>query len=92
VNTPELRFPCPEARKAEVVDGACRRLRAAGARVTTIDGARVDTEDGWWLLRASNTQPVLVARCEAHSADGLDRIKRAMVEQLRLSGLEPPPF
>ncbi|MEC8794558.1 MAG: phosphomannomutase, partial [Pseudomonadota bacterium] len=44
-------------------------------QVNDIDGVRVSTDDGWWLLRASNTQNVLVARCEAADAAGLDRLK-----------------
>jgi phosphomannomutase len=53
---------------------------------------RVKTPDGWWLLRASNTQDVLVARCEAQTQDGLDRLKAILVEQLVASGIEPPSF
>src|SRR3546814_14577758 len=65
VNTPELRFPCPEARKFAVVAEVRDRLAAAGADVDGIDGVRVKTAAGWWLLRASNTQTVPVARSEA---------------------------
>ena len=93
INTPELRFPCPEARKFEVPAVAARRLSAAGAEVNAIDGVRVATEDGWWLLRASNTQDALVARCEAHAGAGqagLDRLKAALTAELRASGVEPP--
>ena len=50
------------------------------------------TDDGWWLLRASNTQAVLVARCEASSEPGLERLKAALVAQLEASGLEAPDF
>jgi phosphomannomutase len=50
------------------------------------------TEDGWWLLRASNTQAVLVARAEASSEAGLERLKKALVEQLAASGLDAPDF
>ena len=57
-----------------------------------IDGVRVETKDGWWLLRASNTQPVLVARCESASEIGLSRLKDELVNQLCLSGVEPPDF
>ena len=60
--------------------------------MSDIDGVRVLTDDGWWLLRSSNTQDVLVARCEAETADGLQRLKDALVEQVRLSGIEPPSF
>ena len=57
-----------------------------------VDGVRVLTEDGWWLLRASNTQAVLVARCEATSEAGLERLKAGLVEQLTASGLAAPDF
>jgi phosphomannomutase len=60
--------------------------------VADIDGVRVQTEDGWWLLRASNTQAVLVARCEAANEAGLERLKAALSEQLSASGLEAPDF
>ena len=56
VNTPELRFDCPDARKFKVVEEVKARLQKAGAKVNDIDGVRVSTADGWWLLRASNTQ------------------------------------
>jgi phosphomannomutase len=60
--------------------------------MSDIDGVRVNTADGWWLLRASNTQAVLVARCEAKSEEGLERLKQALVAQLEASGLEAPDF
>jgi phosphomannomutase len=90
VNTPELRFPCPEARKFAVVEEVEARLREAGADFSDIDGVRVRSQDGWWLLRASNTQSVLVARCESGSEAGLDRLKDALATALRASGIEPP--
>ena len=93
VNTPELRFDCEEARKAPVVEEVKVRLAAMdGLDVNDIDGVRVRTEDGWWLLRASNTQAVLVARCEAASEAGLERLKAVLVDQLRQSGVAPPDF
>jgi phosphomannomutase len=92
VNTPELRFPCEESRKFAVIGEVAARLRAAGAKMSDIDGVRVQTEDGWWLLRASNTQAVLVARAEAAGAEGLERLKAALVDQLGKSGLAAPDF
>jgi len=92
VNTPELRFPCPEDRKFAVVEEVKARLAATGAEVNDIDGVRVRTKDGWWLLRASNTQDVLVARCEAADAEGLERLKRDLVAQIEKSGLSAPEF
>ncbi|MBV8157338.1 MAG: phosphomannomutase/phosphoglucomutase, partial [Dyella sp.] len=92
VNTPELRFPCDDQRKFAVIEEVALRLKQAGANVADVDGVRVLTREGWWLLRASNTQPVLVARVEAKDAEGLERLKAALVEQLTSSGLEPPDF
>jgi phosphomannomutase len=88
VNTPELRFACSEERKFAVVTEVLDRLRAAGAQVNETDGARVNTPDGWWLLRASNTQDVLVARAEAKSQPALDRLVAQIDEQLAASGVE----
>lgn len=90
VNTPELRFDCDEVRKFEVVDEVKARLLAEGANMSTIDGVRVLTDDGWWLLRASNTQAVLVARCESSTDEGLQRLKGALVNALAQSGIAAP--
>ena len=92
VNTPELRFDCDDARKFAVISEVAARLREQGAKVSEIDGVRVQTADGWWLLRASNTQAVLVARAEASGDEGLERLKHALVEQLAASGLAAPDF
>jgi phosphomannomutase len=92
INTPELRFACDDRRKFVVVEEVAARLKQAGAKVADIDGVRVQTEDGWWLLRPSNTQAVLVARAEATSEAGLERLKAALAEQLQASGLAAPDF
>ena len=92
VNTPEIRFDCPDERKFAVVSEVAGRVVEAGADVETVDGVRVKSRDGWWLLRASNTQAVLVARCEAKTQEGLDRLKRDLRVQLSASGIEPPAF
>ncbi|MGH7071500.1 MAG: phosphomannomutase, partial [Acetobacteraceae bacterium] len=92
VNTPELRFPCPEERKFAIVDEVAKRLKARGARLSDIDGVRVSTADGWWLLRASNTQAVLVARAEARDAAGLERVKEALAAELAQSDVAAPDF
>ncbi|MCW2367562.1 phosphomannomutase [Sphingobium sp. B7D2B] len=91
VNTPELRFQVDESRKFAVIEEVLRRLAESGATIDSTDGARVTTPDGWWLLRASNTQDVLVARAEARDADALDRLLAQVDEQLALSGLERGP-
>jgi phosphomannomutase len=90
VNTPELRFPCPETRKFEVVREVRERLRRRGAEITDIDGVRVTSGEGWWLLRASNTQDVLVARAESDTEAGLVRLKRELAAQLAASGIALP--
>jgi phosphomannomutase len=91
VNTPELRFQVDESRKFAAVEEVLDRVRAAGAEVVDIDGARVTTADGWWLLRASNTQDVLVARAEAADEAGLARLMAEIDEQLALSGIVRGP-
>ena len=88
VNTPELRFQVDESRKFAVIDEVKARLSASGADVDGIDGVRVTTPDGWWLLRASNTQDVLVARAESSDQAGLDRLLADVDAQLAASGLE----
>ncbi len=92
LNTPELRFDCAEDRKFAVVAEVKARLAGQGAKVSDVDGVRVLTEDGWWLLRASNTQAALVARCESQTAEGLERLKLLLAEQLAASGLQAPDF
>jgi phosphomannomutase len=92
VNTPELRFPCSDTRKFAVVDEVRDRLKKSGVAMSDIDGVRVKTDDGWWLLRASNTQAVLVARAEARDEAGLSRLKALLVEQLTASDVAAPKF
>tara|TARA_B110001454_G_scaffold94610_1_gene89936 strand:+ start:385 stop:1767 length:1383 start_codon:yes stop_codon:yes gene_type:complete len=91
VNTPEMRFQVDESRKFAAVDEVLVRLKASGAEVNDTDGARVNTADGWWLLRASNTQDVLVARAEAKDEAGLERLMAQIDEQLGLSGIQRGP-
>ena len=88
VNTPELRFQVDESRKFAVIDEVKTRLSKSGADVNDIDGVRVSTTDGWWLLRASNTQDVLVARAESSDQPGLDRLLAEVDAQLAASGLK----
>jgi phosphomannomutase len=89
INTPEMRFQVSEVRKFPVVQEVLDRLEASGAEVNRTDGARVNTADGWWLLRASNTQDVLVARAEAKDEAGLARLMEQINQQLAASGVEP---
>jgi phosphomannomutase len=92
INTPEVRFDCDDVRKFKVIEEVAARLRQDGASVSETDGVRVLTDDGWWLLRASNTQAVLVARAEAKTEAGLEALKAALVRQLAASGLSAPDF
>jgi len=92
LNTPEIRFPCPEEKKRPAMAELAARLAGSGASFEAIDGVRVSTPDGWWLLRASNTQDVLVARCESGDAAGLERLKRTLAETIAAIGLEVPRF
>ncbi|WP_029012003.1 phosphoglucomutase/phosphomannomutase PgmG [Niveispirillum irakense] len=94
LNTPEVRFQVSEERKFASVEEIKARVKAAAAtsgdEVNDIDGVRVKTKDGWWLLRASNTQDVLVARAEAYSPEGLERLKGFIKAELATSGIEAP--
>ena len=87
VATPELRFPVEEVRKFAIIDEVRDRLSSDGAKVDGTDGVRVSTADGWWLLRASNTQDVLVARAEAGDEAGLERLVAQIDDQLSHSGV-----
>ena len=80
--TPEINVPCPEAAKAEVVQRA-REYFSTRYAVNTLDGVRVNFGDGWGLIRASNTQPVLVTRFEAANAERLAEIKDVMLLPLQ---------
>jgi len=86
-NTPELRFPVEESRKFAAIAEVQARLAQSDADMVAIDGVRVTTPDGWWLLRASNTQEVLTARAESERAEGLERLIGQIDAQLALSGL-----
>src|SRR4051794_27821249 len=88
VATPEMRFQVDEVRKFAIVDEVRDRLSSEGARVDATDGVRVSTPDGWWLLRASNTQDVLVARAEAKHEAGVERLVAQIDDQLAKSGVQ----
>lgn len=85
--TPEIRVRVAEADKAAIVAAVAARVAEAGARVDTTDGIRVSTPDGWWLLRASNTQAALTLRAEAGDADGLARLLAAIDGHLGAVGV-----
>jgi phosphomannomutase/phosphoglucomutase len=80
--TPEIRVECPDEIKFKVVDIAKEALRK-DYPVIDVDGARVKFEDGWGLVRASNTQPVLVLRFEALTQDRLDEIRGSVEKKVQ---------
>ena len=75
ISTPEIKIPTTERKKFDVIDALSRCHYFDEGEVVTIDGIRVDYEDGWGLIRASNTSPVLSLRFEAESMEALQRIK-----------------
>lgn len=77
VSTPEIRYPADERSKFDVVGRAVAHF-SASHRVIDVDGARVIFDDGWGLIRASNTEPVLVARYEAKTPEALEAIRSTM--------------
>lgn len=81
-STPEIRIPCPDDIKFEVVEQARRSFAERQFRIVDVDGARIVFPDGWGLVRASNTQPVLVLRYEADSPERLDAIRNLVEETL----------
>lgn len=87
LSTPEIRLHCADDRKFVVVAEVAARLHAQHTTFCDIDGVRAQTPDGWWLVRASNTQAVINARCESTSAEGLARLTDALRTQLAASGI-----
>jgi phosphomannomutase/phosphoglucomutase len=84
--TPELRVDCPDDRKFAIVAEAVEYFSALYP-VSTIDGARITYTDGWGLIRASNTQPVLVLRFEAATPEGRDLHHRQLIDWLAERGV-----
>ena len=81
--TPELRLPCPDADKTSVLARVAAGLDGA---VDRTDGLRVTTDDGWWLLRASGTEPKLTARVEGWTAAARERLTGELYARLRAAG------
>jgi phosphomannomutase/phosphoglucomutase len=88
VSTPEIRVDCPDELKFEVVERAVKHFRSL-YDVIDVDGVRVLFGDGWGLIRASNTQPVLVTRYEALTKERLAAIQGEMEDWLRSQGVAP---
>lgn len=88
--TPEVKIECSDEEKFKIVNSLKENLRNAGVEFNDIDGVRASTSEGWWLVRASNTQPVLVARCEANSAKNLEKMKANIRNNLASFSLQIP--
>jgi len=73
-STPEIRIESDDSKKFDIVKKLQFDLKAKNIDFNDIDGVRVNSDNGWWLIRASNTQPILVARCEANSKKNLDKL------------------
>ena len=84
--TPEVRFDVDEEVKFDLVPKIAVSLKSQGITANDIDGVRVTTDDGWWLCRPSNTQNVLVARAEATSPEGLERLKAVLIREVEAVG------
>ncbi|MFN0064130.1 MAG: phosphomannomutase/phosphoglucomutase [Myxococcaceae bacterium] len=88
-STPELRFDAPEEKKFDWVKRVTEALRSKGHSIVDVDGVRVTFPDGWGLVRASNTQPILVLRFEAQSEKRLSEIRslvEGILEQVKRAG------
>ncbi|MAI59399.1 MAG: phosphomannomutase [Rickettsiales bacterium] len=81
-NTPEIRIDCDDNKKFDIMSKIIERQKRSKKKITNIDGVRVSEKDGWWLLRASNTQPAIVLRCESLTEDGLEFQKRLVKNEL----------
>jgi phosphomannomutase/phosphoglucomutase len=87
ISTPEIRVDCPEERKRPAVAAAAQYF-GARYQTITIDGVRWRAEGGWGLIRASNTQPILVLRFEARDGPTLERIRREAEKVLAAQGVK----
>jgi phosphomannomutase len=87
-STAEIRIKADDQRKFKVIEEIAARVRQDGKKFIEIDGLRVETEDGWWLARASNTLPEITTRCESLSEKGFGLCKAELKRQLEDSGFD----
>lgn len=85
-STIETRYACPDDKKGGVVERVKEEAVKEKLNIITVDGVRIVYPDGWGLVRVSNTQPVLVARCEGRTKEALDRICADMKKRLKDAG------
>lgn len=87
-STPEIRIGCDDEKKFALVERIAQKARDKGLEFSDVDGVRAKNADGWWLLRASNTQAIVVARCESTTKDGLARLEQELGALLAEEGLK----
>lgn len=80
--TPEIRVECPEEEKSSYVERARTYFKEKGYQILEVDGVRVSFGNGWGLVRASNTGPELIVRCESKTEDGLEEIRREIFRSI----------
>ena len=91
-STPELRFNSTDNEKFIIVEKLKKVLKKDKKKFIGIDGVRYSTKEGWWLVRASNTQNIIVARCEAYSNENLKKIISNLKKNLKKCSFEVPNF
>ncbi len=89
-STPEIRVDCSDEKKFKIVEELKLNLEKANIAFNDVDGIRVSNDNGWWLIRPSNTQPVLVARAEANSELGLQELKNNLKKHLEFCQVKIP--
>jgi phosphomannomutase len=89
-STAEIRIETSEEKKFAIVEDLKKLLHKNNEKFVDIDGIRAQSYEGWWLIRASNTQPVLVARCEANSQQNLEKMKNNLREKLNFCNIKIP--
>ena len=82
-STPEIRDDCPDEQKFEIVEKVKNYFKTKGYEITDIDGMRITFTDGWGLVRASNTQPVIVLRFEAETKERLNEIQKLVMDKVQ---------
>ena len=87
-STPETRFDVDETKKFKIIEDIKERLINFKGNIIDIDGIRVETEEGWFLMRASNTQNQLTCRVESISLEGLKKLINVVESQLALSNVD----
>lgn len=90
INTPEIRFEVNESEKFDLIERLKRNLEIQNVQINTTDGLRVTTEDGWFLIRASNTQNCLTTRMESTSSQGLNNLIDLVDEEVKKLGYSLP--